>query len=478
MLQPGDQVDRYAVLAELGVGATATVYRVQHVILHTEHALKVLRSDRPAVRARAIQEARFQASLRHDHVVAVTDVIEVEGAPGLVMDLADGPDLEAWLAEHRPGLAEAEAIFRQIVLGIQAAHAVGCVHRDLKPANVLLTQQGGRLLARVSDFGLASRVLREPDTPRMTQEGALLGTPAYMAPEQARDARGADERADIFSLGCILYYLVCGQPPFGGDDLYRILLAAADRGYDPPRSHAPELPDRVVAAIEGALDPDPATRLPDCAALLAVLGGATGPLHPPTLDASAPPAPLPAAPPPATPLPVAPPAPLPRRPPLVLGLIGGLGLLGATAALLWWAWPPTTPTSPTVDTPPPALQAASVPAAAPPVEATPPAIQAPAPAPPSSPRVEARTAAAAAAPSSPSKTDEPTPATVQARGGATEVWLERAGRRAELGRVAPGRYEIYATFDGSAPIHAGDVSVSAGATITLTCDAVFQQCRP
>ena len=464
---------RYGLSRLLGAGGAGEVWAAWDQAAGREVAIKLLRG---AGGWASRQETTALRWLRLPGVVRLLDEGALPDGRFVVMELVAGT---AFPGQPVPTAAEALLpALRSLAAALARVHLLGVVHRDLKPANVLLTQQGGRLLARVSDFGLASRVLREPDTPRMTQEGALLGTPAYMAPEQARDARGADERADIFSLGCILYYLVCGQPPFGGDDLYRILLAAADRGYDPPRSHAPELPDRVVAAIEGALDPDPATRLPDCAALLAVLGGATGPLHPPTLDASAPPAPLPAAPPPATPLPVAPPAPLPRRPPLVLGLIGGLGLLGATAALLWWAWPPTTPTSPTVDTPPPALQAASVPAAAPPGEASPPAIQAPAPAPPTSPRVEARPAAAAAAPSSPSKTDEPTPATVQARGGATEVWLERAGRRAELGRVAPGRYEIYATFDGSAPIHAGDVSVSAGATITLTCDAVFQQCRP
>src|SRR5262245_35627495 len=156
MLSGGQRVDRYVVEGLLGEGGMAEVYRVRHATLGSLHALKILKVQAPTVRARLLAEGRAQAALRHPNLVAVTDVIEVDGAPPLVLDFVDGPWLEAWLVDHRPSPREAEQLFLGIVAGVERAHRAGLVHRDLKPGNVLLERgDDGVLVPKVTDFGLA-----------------------------------------------------------------------------------------------------------------------------------------------------------------------------------------------------------------------------------------------------------------------------------------------------------------------------------
>ena len=155
MLAPGDTIDRYEVRERIGAGGTAVVYHVTHVALGTEHALKVLSVTSPVIRDRMLQEGRVQASLRHLNVVAVTDVLDVNGAPGLLMEHIEGPSLEAALEKFQIPLASAEALFVGIVNGVRQAHHHGLVHRDLKPANVLLASTPDGFVPKVTDFGLA-----------------------------------------------------------------------------------------------------------------------------------------------------------------------------------------------------------------------------------------------------------------------------------------------------------------------------------
>lgn len=268
-LQPGQTLDRYELSGLLGEGGAARVYRATHAQLGTQHALKVLHLVGAGVRERMLREARVQAQLRHPNLVPVSDVFFVGQQPVIVMDFVDGPNLEGWINTARPDPSQAEAVFRGILAGVAYAHGQGVVHRDLKPANILVETQAGRAVPRVTDFGLA-RVL-EDSSPRRTRMGVAMGTPGYMAPEMLSAAPTADERADVFSLGCILYALVCHRIPFAAADRFELFEQLRKGDYTDPSEHRPDLGQGVLAAIRGCLIVDRDQRIPTCDALLEVL---------------------------------------------------------------------------------------------------------------------------------------------------------------------------------------------------------------
>lgn len=271
-LNPGAEVERYDVETLLGEGGMAIVYRVRHRTLGSLHALKILTVTSPKLRERLIREGRVQATMQHPNVVAVTDVVDVRGTPGLIMQYVDGPTLESWLDQSLPALSEAERIFHGVLDAVEAAHAVGVVHRDLKPANVLLARTPSGLVPRVADFGIA-RAVDDDEHVRSTRSGAAMGTPAFMAPEQIRDARSVDHRADIFSLGCILYEMTTGKPAFKDGNVLDVFEAISQNRYRHPLDVKPGLPAGIVSAIEGALLADRDQRIPDCATFRAVMRG-------------------------------------------------------------------------------------------------------------------------------------------------------------------------------------------------------------
>ena len=258
MLAEGQRIDRYVVEAELGAGGVATVYRVRHTLLGSRHALKVLHLHGRDIGERLVQEGKLQSKLHHPNIVRVTDIVVADGAPGVVMEYIEGPSLDRWLRAYRPTPTEAEALFRGILAGVGFAHKNGLVHRDLKPGNVLLEVTDEGLVPKVADFGLA-KVLLEADgsaSNSNTRSGVAMGTPAYMAPEQVRDSKSVDQRADIFALGCILYELFVGRSPFDAPDVLSIFSALAAGVYEPPEIANPDTPPRVRAAIEGCLRGD------------------------------------------------------------------------------------------------------------------------------------------------------------------------------------------------------------------------------
>lgn len=249
----------------------AIVYKVKHTQLGTFHALKVLNTPSPQVRDRMLREGRVQGSLRHPNIVPVTDLVEISGSPGLVMEFVDGPTLESLLDRYRPTLDQADALATAILEGVAYAHRKGFIHRDLKPANVLLANSATGLVPKVTDFGLAKLIHgEEPEGLHHTRSGMIMGTPSYMAPEQIRDSKHVDQRADVFSLGVMLYELVSGKKPFVGDDIVKLYTAITSGTFRPIQELVPDIPDRMERAITGALAIDRNSRIQDCDRLLAI----------------------------------------------------------------------------------------------------------------------------------------------------------------------------------------------------------------
>lgn len=254
MLNPGTVVDRYVVEAVAGRGGMGTVYRVRHESLGSVHALKVVERPVDGALERFRREAKAQAQLRHPNVVAVTDYVDVSGLPGLVMEYVDGPALDKLLNRGPLSYAIIDRLFADICAGVNAAHALNMVHRDLKPANVMVSEVDGHYVAKVGDFGIVKVFGDRAANPTLTRSESGMGTPGYMAPEQVFDAKRVDARADVYSLGCLLYRMLCGVGPFRGS--VRTILANVARGhYPPPESHQPDLPHPYLVTIRACLEP-------------------------------------------------------------------------------------------------------------------------------------------------------------------------------------------------------------------------------
>jgi len=219
-LVPGVRLGQYQLLRPLGAGGMGIVYEAEDEWLHRRVALKILRTDLPAeqvARERFLREARAMAAIESDHVVTVFNVGDVRGRPYMAMPLLTGESLEARLDRERLlSPAEAARIGREVALGLTAAHARGLVHRDIKPGNIWLEAGTGRV--KLLDFGLA--LVR--DSSHLTHSGLVIGTPAYMSPEQVR-AEPLDGGSDLFSLGVTLYLALTGERPFAGTDALAVL---------------------------------------------------------------------------------------------------------------------------------------------------------------------------------------------------------------------------------------------------------------
>jgi serine/threonine protein kinase len=276
-LQPAqapDEVGRlggYRILKVLGSGGMGVVYLAEDAQLQRLVALKVLLptlAASPSARQRFLREARAAAGLRHDHVVAIYHVGEDRGLPFLTMELLEGESLEECL-QRRGQLAAPEAVRvgRAVAEGLAAAHERGLIHRDIKPANVWLEKGRGRV--KILDFGLARAA---GDTSQLTQQGAVLGTPAYMAPEQAR-GESVDPRCDLFSLGCVLYRMTTGTAPFKGNDAISTLMAVCAEQPPPPRERNPEVPPALSDLIMRLLEKEAGKRPASARAVAEALEG-------------------------------------------------------------------------------------------------------------------------------------------------------------------------------------------------------------
>ncbi|HET9625914.1 MAG TPA: serine/threonine-protein kinase [Kofleriaceae bacterium] len=267
---PDDYLDRvlgsYHVLELLGKGGMGYVYRAEHTKLGREVALKLLRSDyasrRDAV-ARFFQEARTVNRARHRNIVDVTDFVELDdGTTYIIMELLTGTSLGAW-ARAGVDLPRALAVLLQICDGLAAAHAVGVVHRDLKPDNVIIVPTpDGAELVKLLDFGVAKLLNRDDeDVGFQTAAGSVIGTPAYMSPEQA-GGMAIDARSDIYSLGAIMYELFSGQPMFRGRSFGEYVRKHLTEVPVPPRQTpgGAQLDPGLEAVILRCLEKDPGQR--------------------------------------------------------------------------------------------------------------------------------------------------------------------------------------------------------------------------
>lgn len=272
-LTPGSLIDeRYIVEAEIGRGGMAVVYRVRHAQLGTLAALKLLTMPATSIQKRLMHEGRVQAALQHPNIVSVSDVVVHNNAPGLVMEYVRGPSLDDFLINRRPTVEQADELADGILKGVAAAHAHGLIHRDLKPANIMLSITDTGLIPKVTDFGLV-KVLEGDTSMSKTRSGVAMGTPSYMAPEQISDAKNVDVRADIFSLGAILYELLSSHRTFDHEDMFQVFTRIMNADFKPIQEFVPGIPDRMAHAIEGALVVDRDERIPDVKRLLAVWRG-------------------------------------------------------------------------------------------------------------------------------------------------------------------------------------------------------------
>ena len=266
---PGTQIERYTVVQPLGTGGMATVWLARHTRLGSLHALKVLEIPSREVRERLVREGQVQGQVRHPNILAVTDVLEYRECPCLLMEVVTGPALDTYIQQRSPNLDQIDVLARGILAGVAAAHHAGLVHRDLKPANVLLQPDHRSVVPKVADFGLA-KVLSSPISGHRTRSGMAMGTPAYMAPEQIRDASRVDTRADVFSLGALLFELCSGTRPFDGPDTFAIFQAVTSGNRESIHTAAPWLPERMRTSIEAALALEPDDRPEDAHELLAM----------------------------------------------------------------------------------------------------------------------------------------------------------------------------------------------------------------
>jgi serine/threonine protein kinase len=265
----------FEVLGVLGRGGMAIVYKARQLRPRRIVAVKVidayLAGNREIV-ARFRLEQALAARLRHPNLVAAYDTGRAAGCPYLVMEFVPGDSLDGLVQRHGPQpVAEACEVIRQAALGLQHLHEQGLVHRDVKPSNLMLTPSGR---VKVLDLGLA-RDLHEPgEGGRITAHGQCLGTLDYMAPEQCVDPHAVDGRADVYALGCTLYELLAGQPPFAGPaygSAFLKMKAHVEAPVLPIRGCRPDVPERLAVALDRMVTKDPEGRFASPADVVAAV---------------------------------------------------------------------------------------------------------------------------------------------------------------------------------------------------------------
>jgi serine/threonine protein kinase len=276
---------KYRIEGLLGRGGMGEVFAARHELLHQRVAIKVLRKDAldEGTIARFMNEARAAARIVNEHVARVTDVANLEdGSPYMVLEFLDGADL-ARVLEQQPRLPVHQVVdwVLQACQAVAQAHALGIVHRDLKPGNLFLAKLAdGTSIIKVLDFGI-SKTNNPATAPSstLTATGAMLGSPFYMAPEQVRNAKQVDARADVWALGVILYELLTAKRPFEGVTLGELLIAIVEQTPVPIPAHRPDVPPGLDEIVQRCLKRNPDERIASAISLaqaLAQYGRASG----------------------------------------------------------------------------------------------------------------------------------------------------------------------------------------------------------
>jgi serine/threonine protein kinase len=319
-LQIGDNVGDYEVLGVLGQGGMGAVYRVRNLLSEREEALKLVLphiASNPEAADRFLREIKIQASLQHPNIAALRTAVRVEQGILMIMELIDGPSLEAKLREGPMPLGNAIRILDDVLGALAYAHGRGVIHRDIKPPNILLTSRG---MPKLTDFGIA----RATGSNNLTRTGNALGSVNYMSPEQIM-SKPADERSDLYSLGVTFYEMLTGRRPIDGDSEYAVMNAHM--------MQMPIAPNRLVGAISSeisdvalkALAKSPADRYQSALEFQSALRDARlgiGPPPPVAMETKT------------VPLPVIPPADLLKVEAQLVAVLGPIGksLVAKTAA--------------------------------------------------------------------------------------------------------------------------------------------------
>ncbi|MEM9493022.1 MAG: serine/threonine-protein kinase, partial [Myxococcota bacterium] len=264
---------------KLAQGGMGEVYLARHELMEREAVIKVLHpklSHDSDLVARFLNEAKAAAQIGHPGIVQIFELATNEqGRAYIAMERLRGETLAERIKRGPMTVDRAVALTRQLASALGAAHAKNIVHRDLKPENIFVVPdsdlpEGERI--KVLDFGVAKLAQRD-EGENLTAQGSIFGTPAYMAPEQCADAANVDHRADLYAIGCILYELLCGVPPFGRGGLELLAAHLRDKPR-PPSTRNPALSEDLDSAVLCLLAKDPDERFQSCEALIRALGGA------------------------------------------------------------------------------------------------------------------------------------------------------------------------------------------------------------
>lgn len=262
------QNGRYAILKKIGEGGKGTVYKARDTVLNRVVAIKMLKTTIPSEEAysRFMREAQVVAKLNHPNIVSIYDIGKEDEKQFFVIEFVDGMSLRDLMKTYPEGKCDMQTVLRigiDVCGALQYAHSLGVLHRDIKPENILITQEG---IAKLMDFGLAKMI----GQPSITQEGIIVGTVAYVAPENAL-GKGSDVRSDMYSFGAVLYETVTGRPPFPGEDPVKVIFSHIhDYPVSPSRLN-PKVPQALADCIMKLLEKEPGKRYQSAADLLRVL---------------------------------------------------------------------------------------------------------------------------------------------------------------------------------------------------------------
>jgi len=276
--EPGHTIGSYRIIRPLGSGGMSAVFLARHEVTGVEVAIKVLPREmakKPMILRRFLREAKNAEALQHPHIAAIYDRGEERGRHYLVLEYVDGGDLHERVRADGPlDPGPALDITRTVAEGLSYAAGRGVIHRDIKPANLLVTPAG---TAKIIDLGLALQTIEDDE--RVTRDGTTVGTVDFMAPEQARDSRGASARSDIYSLGCTLYYLVTGSPPYPGGTITEKLGRIVGEPPPDPRALRDDLPAPVARLVLRMMAKRPEDRFDDYDGLIAAIDSARADLE-------------------------------------------------------------------------------------------------------------------------------------------------------------------------------------------------------